>query len=254
MGNGDRAAADRAALDTAEARTAGLLAGSARDLMDLLSEHGFLAGVAGHAAYGNLHFILTPKLSDPADRDRYAAFMSGLVELVVDKYDGSLKAEHGTGLNMAPFVEREWGEKATAMMWQIKRLADPHGVLGPDVVLSRDEGVHLKRFKSAPPIEGAATHCIECGFCEPACPSRGLTATPRQRIALRREMARQPEDSALLARLQAEFEYDGVETCAAADHEQRRARASLPRPLALRLLALSGNGRFRPARSGQRAA
>lgn len=263
------AAADHAALDAAEARTAALLAGSAlihpveftrdselidlywrvregmlgligklrpegvavvsedvcfppdrvadgaRDLMDLLSEHGFLAGVAGHAAYGNLHFILTPKLSDPADRDRYAAFMSGLVELVVDKYDGSLKAEHGTGLNMAPFVEREWGEKATAMMWRIKRLADPHGVLGPDVVLSRDEGVHLKRFKSAPPIEGAATHCIECGFCEPVCPSRGLTATPRQRIALRREMARQPEDSALLARLQVEFEYDGVETCAA---------------------------------------
>ena len=57
--------------------------------------------------------------------------MEELVELVVDKYDGSLKAEHGTGVNMAPFVEREWGAKATELMWRIKRLADPDGVLGP---------------------------------------------------------------------------------------------------------------------------
>src|SRR5664280_1579894 len=116
-----------------------------------------VGGVAGHAAYGNLHFILTPKLADPADRDRYAAFMSELVELVIDKYDGSLKAEHGTGLNMAPFVSHEWGEKATDMMWRIKALADPHNVLGPNIVLTRDDGIHLKAFKSTPAIEDVAT-------------------------------------------------------------------------------------------------
>ena len=51
--------------------------------------------------------------------------MGELVELIVDKYDGSLKAEHGTGVNMAPYVEREWGAKATEMMWRVKELADP---------------------------------------------------------------------------------------------------------------------------------
>lgn len=191
------------------------VAEGARDLQALLTKHGFLPGVAGHAGYGNLHFTLTPKLADPADRDRYAAFMGELVELVIDKYDGSLKAEHGTGLNMAPFVRHEWGEKATEMMWRIKDLADPGHVLGPNVVLSRDNGIHLKAFKSTPAIEDVATACIECGFCEPACPSRNVTTTPRQRIVLRREMARQPEGSPVLAQLQQEFEYDGIETCAA---------------------------------------
>ncbi len=102
-----------------------------RDLQALLGEHGFLQGVAGHASAGNLHFLLTPALADPADRDRYEAFMTGLVGLIVEKYDGSLKAEHGTGRNMAPYVEREWGAVATALMWRVKRLVDPDGVLGP---------------------------------------------------------------------------------------------------------------------------
>ncbi len=191
------------------------VAEGAQDLQELLSKHGFLPNTAGHAAYGNLHFTLTPRLADPGDRERYAAFMADLVTLVVDKYDGSLKAEHGTGINMAPFVRHEWGDKATDMMWQIKKLADPRGVLAPNVILTRDDGINLKSFKSTPPIEDVAAHCIECGFCEAVCPSRNITTTPRQRIVLRREMARQPEGSPLLARLQDEYEYDGIETCAA---------------------------------------
>jgi D-lactate dehydrogenase len=190
------------------------IADGAQDLQELLSKHGFMPNAAGHAAYGNLHFTLTPSLADQGDRDRYAAFMTDLVALVIDKYDGSLKAEHGTGINMAPFVRHEWGEKATDMMWRIKKLADPHGILAPNVILTNDDGIFLKSFKSAPPIEDVAVHCIECGFCEAVCPSRNVTTTPRQRIVLRREMARQPEGSPLLARLQDEYEYDGIETCA----------------------------------------
>ena len=193
------------------------IAESARDIQALLGEHEFLTGVAGHASAGNLHFLLTPVLSEPADRERYESFMAGLVELVVDKYDGSLKAEHGTGRNMAPYLEREWGAKATEMMWRIKRLADPDGVLNPDVLLSRDPGVHLRHLKSTPPIEDVANAnaCIECGFCEPVCPSRDVTTTPRQRIVLRREMARQPEGSPVRAALVDQYGYDGDETCAA---------------------------------------
>ena len=141
--------------------------------------------------------------------------MGELVELIVGKYDGSLKAEHGTGVNMAPYVEREWGEKATELMWRVKRLADPDGVLAPGVVLNRDPGAHLRNLKTTPPIEEEATTCVECGFCEPVCPSRQLTTTPRQRIVLRREMARQPAGSPLSRALLEEFEYDGLETCAA---------------------------------------
>jgi D-lactate dehydrogenase len=193
------------------------IAESARDIQALLGKHEFLTGVAGHASAGNLHFLLTPALSEPADRERYESFMAGLVELVVDKYDGSLKAEHGTGRNMAPYVEREWGPKATELMWRIKRLADPDGVLNPDVLLSSDPEVHLRHLKSTPPIEDIANAnaCIECGFCEPVCPSRHLTTTPRQRIVLRREMARQPEGSAIREALVDQYAYDGEQTCAA---------------------------------------
>lgn len=190
------------------------IAEGASDLQALLAEHGFLPGVAGHASAGNLHFMLTPDFSKSSELDRYQAFMADLVELIVGKYDGSLKAEHGTGLNMAPYVEREWGATATEMMWQIKRLADPDAVLSPGVVLNRDPEVHLRNLKTSPPIEESVSACVECGFCEPVCPSRNLTTTPRQRIVLRREMARQGGGSALARVLLEEFNYQALETCA----------------------------------------
>src|SRR6478752_3078572 len=140
------------------------IAEGAKDLQALLGQHGFLPGVAGHASAGNLHFMLTPDFAKQEDLDRYEAFMGGLVELIVEKYDGSLKAEHGTGVNMAPYVEREWGKKATELMWRLKELADPDGVLAPGVVLNRDPGVHLRNLKTTPPIEESATTCVECGF------------------------------------------------------------------------------------------
>jgi D-lactate dehydrogenase len=191
------------------------IAEGARDLQALLGEHGFMPGVAGHASAGNLHFMLTPDFAKQEDLERYEAFMSGLVELIVDKYDGSLKAEHGTGINMAPYVEREWGAKATELMWRVKKLADPDGVLSPGVVLNRDPEVHLRNLKTTPPIEESATTCVECGFCEPVCPSRNLTTTPRQRIVLRREMARQPAGSPVQRALLKEFSYEALDTCAA---------------------------------------
>jgi len=187
----------------------------AREIQALLGEHGFIPGVAGHASAGNLHFQLTPDFAKEEDRARYEAFMEKLGELILDKYDGSMKAEHGTGVAMTPWVEREWGEKATRMMWRVKELADPGGVLNPGVVLNRDPEAHLSHLKIQPMIEEVAAHCVECGFCEPVCPSRNVTTTPRQRIVLRREMARQEEGSPVYEALLREYEYDAIQTCAA---------------------------------------
>ena len=190
------------------------LADGALDLQALFAKHGYDGIVFGHASAGNLHFLITPFLNDPEEITHYGAFMADVVELVVGKYDGSLKAEHGTGRNVAPFVEREWGAKLTALMWKLKRLVDPDNVLSPGVILSNDPQSHLVNLQTAPTIESAVDRCIQCGFCEPVCPSRNLTTTPRQRIALRREMARQPKGSSVAASIIADYDYDAIQTCA----------------------------------------
>ena len=131
--------------------------------------------VFGHAKDGNLHFNLAEDVRRPEAVARYAAFMQALVDLVAGKYDGSLKAEHGSGRNMAPFLRTEWGDAAWEAMWRTKQLLDPKGVLNPGVVLNRDPEVHLKSLKPMPEISPLADRCIECGFCEARCPTRELT-------------------------------------------------------------------------------
>ncbi|MEU9027560.1 FAD-binding and (Fe-S)-binding domain-containing protein [Streptomyces sp. NPDC048383] len=190
------------------------LAEACEALLALQEEHGFDAAVAGHAAHGNLHFLLAFDAAEPADVDRYAAFMEAFCRLTVERFDGSLKAEHSTGRNMAPFLELEWGPEATALMWRTKRIVDPDGVLAPRVLLDRDPRAHLRGLKTIPRVEAVADPCIECGFCEPTCPSEDLTTTPRQRIALRREMVRQEPGSAVLDGLLGSYGYDAVDTCA----------------------------------------
>jgi D-lactate dehydrogenase len=190
------------------------LADGALDLQALFPKHGYHGVVFGHASAGNLHFLITPSLNTEADVQRFDGFLKDVVKLIVDKYDGSLKAEHGTGRNIAPFVEHEWGLKLTEMMWRIKRLADPDHILAPDVMLTRDAKAHLRHLHTVPTVEAEVDRCIECGYCEPVCPSRHITTTPRQRIVLRREMLRQPLGSAVTETLLRQYEYDAVETCA----------------------------------------
>ena len=152
-----------------------------------------------------------------ARSQRYARFMAALAEMVVEEYDGALKAEHGTGRNMAPFVQLEWGAKAYGLMQQVKELIDPAGFLNPDVVINPDPLAHVRHIKDLPLAAAEIDRCMECGFCEGGCPSRSLTLTPRQRIVVLREMARlgasgdQPE---LLASLQADYRYASLDTCA----------------------------------------
>ncbi|MET9950112.1 FAD-binding and (Fe-S)-binding domain-containing protein [Streptomyces sp. NPDC006339] len=190
------------------------LAEACAELLDLQARHGFDAAVAGHAAHGNLHFLLAFDAADPADVERYASFMDDFCKLTVERFDGSLKGEHATGRNIAPFLELEWGPKATELMWRTKEIIDPDGVLAPRVVLDRDPQAHLRGLKTIPTVEPIADPCIECGFCEPTCPSHDLTTSPRQRIVLRREMMRQADGAPVETSLLESYGYDAVDTCA----------------------------------------
>jgi D-lactate dehydrogenase len=194
------------------------LADGVSDLQTLFDQYGYDdAIVFGHAKDGNLHFVLIQAFDDPQDVARYDRFMHALAEVVVGRYDGALKAEHGTGRNMAPFVGAEWGPEAYSIMQELKRLIDPDGLLNPGVILNDDPNAHVRHLKQLATVEEEVDQCIECGFCEQHCPSRELTLTPRQRIVVRREMARlrevQPRGTEL-AELEADFPYDAIDTCA----------------------------------------
>ena len=171
--------------------------------------------IFGHAKDGNIHFLLNERFDDPASLLRYEAFTGEMVELVLAQ-GGTLKAEHGTGRIMAPFVRRQYGDELYEVMREIKALADPMGLLNPGVLLTDDPGGHVRDLKIAPTVEVEVDRCVECGYCEPVCPSKDLTLTPRERIVLRREMQRAEDagDTALLAQLRDEYGYDGVDTCA----------------------------------------
>jgi D-lactate dehydrogenase len=191
------------------------LAAATLDLQALMRQHGYSEGIIfGHALEGNLHFVFTQDFSDAAEIDRYARFMDDVCALVVNKYDGSLKAEHGTGRNMAPFVEMEWGRQATDLMRRIKALFDPGNLLNPGVILNDDPQAHLKNLKPMPAAEDIVDRCIECGFCEPLCPSHRLTLSPRQRIVTWRELSRRAAAGEDAGDVGTDFAYFGLDTCA----------------------------------------
>ena len=193
-----------ALLDTCEQLTA------------LFGRHGYRDSVIfGHAKDGNIHFMLTEKLGGGQPLDRFLDFTEDMVELVLG-HGGSLKAEHGTGRMMAPYVRRQYGDELYDVMREIKRLCDPRGLLNPGVLISQDADAHVNHLKLTPTVEAEVDRCVECGYCEPVCPSKDVTTTPRQRIVLRREMRRAAAsgDTALLAELEGEYEYDAVDTCA----------------------------------------
>ena len=187
-------------------------------ITELFHKYDFVDGgvIFGHALSGNVHFNITPDFSDPKDTKNFGDLVKEMSERV-SGFGGSLKAEHGTGRMVAPFVEMEWGKKAYEINRRIKAIFDPTRILNPDVIITDDPDVYKKNLKAQCAIDDAFTICMECGFCEKHCPSRNLTLTPRQRIALLRETKRLENEGnfTLASELRKGYEYYGVETCAA---------------------------------------
>ena len=215
-------------------------------LQKLIADHGYDdACIYGHAFEGNYHFILNQSFADEHEVARYAEMMRDVAKLVVEDYDGSLKAEHGTGRNMAPFVKYEWRDEAYEVMKELKAIFDPDGLLNQGVIFNDDPDCFIKCLKPLPVLsydyaevpDGGhylmepslstaketieqvkrANKCIECGFCEVNCMSCGLTLSSRMRIAVQREichLAATGSDPERLATLRRQYKYYGDQTCA----------------------------------------
>jgi D-lactate dehydrogenase len=192
------------------------LARTCMELIRLFDKYEYQNGmIFGHAKDGNVHFMLTDDFGSAEGLARFSAFTEDLVELVL-REGGSLKAEHGTGRVMAPYVRPQFGDELYDVMCQIKLLFDPTGMLNPGVLINHDPEAHLQNLKAVPAVAAEVDRCTECGWCEPVCPSKNLTLTPRQRIVSLRaiEQARQDGNLALVAEMEKDYEYDAVQTCA----------------------------------------
>jgi D-lactate dehydrogenase len=194
----------------------GRLLDTCLSLTELFGRHGYGNSVIfGHAKDGNLHFMITDRFEGER-LAAYRAFTEEMVDLILEM-GGTLKAEHGTGRTMAPFVRRQYGDELYQVMHELKRLCDPAGVLAPGVILDDDPDAHVRHLKTTPTVEAEVDRCVECGYCEPVCPSRDLSTTPRQRIVLRRALAhaRAAGDTGLVAEIEHAQRHDVVDTCAA---------------------------------------
>ncbi|MDR9828230.1 FAD-binding and (Fe-S)-binding domain-containing protein [Vibrio sp. FNV 38] len=223
------------------------LAEGVRDLQQLFAQYHYNEAIIfGHALEGNLHFVFTQGFDTETEIQRYGGFMDDIAKLITGKYKGSLKAEHGTGRNISPYVELEWGKDAYQLMQQIKTMFDPNGLLNPGVIINSDRHAHLKNLKPMPQADELIDRCIECGFCEPVCPSKGLTLTPRQRIVLYRELSerqRQQQDTDALERT---FKYQGVDTCAATGLCAERCPVGINTGELVKQLRQSRNQKYQP--------
>lgn len=193
------------------------LGGAVTDLQLLFKQYGYYnAIIFGHAKEGNLHFLITQPVNTEDERKVFQRFNDDLAKIIIGKYDGSLKAEHGTGRIVAPYVQDEWGDEAYAIMQELKKMIDPVNILNPGVIINADKECHLKNMKSMPVVEDEVDKCVECGYCENRCPSRNYTLTPRQRIQVRRAMQRMKSegDEENFAAIAKQYQFSGMDTCA----------------------------------------
>ncbi|AEV99807.1 FAD-linked oxidase [Niastella koreensis] len=187
------------------------------DLQQLFIKYKYFdAIIFGHAKEGNLHFLVSQSIDTPEEVGVFGAFNDELAELVIKRYNGALKAEHGTGRQIAPYVETEWGTDGYTIMKELKALVDPGNILNPGVIINPDKDCHLKNLKPLPVVEEEVDKCVECGYCEHKCPSRNFTLTPRQRIVLRRSLSRLKKagDTQTYNSILKDYAYDGLDTCA----------------------------------------
>lgn len=194
------------------------LAKAVTDLREVLHRNHYDdAGIFGHALSGNLHFMFNQDFQTKSEVERFHKFMDEISDVVVNKYDGSMKAEHGTGRNIAPYVRKEWGDEAYAIMKEIKEIFDPKGIFNPGVILNEDPKIHVSNLKPTPATNEIVDKCMECGFCESKCVAEGLTLSPRQRVAVYREiksLQKSGQEPHRAAELQKSYKYYGIDTCA----------------------------------------
>ena len=91
----------------------------------------------GHLGDGNLHYNVQAPVGDDQARflSEEEAPMNAVVYQVVDRYNGSISAEHGIGSLKAEKLEHHKSPVALGLMRSIKHALDPHNLMNPNRVI-----------------------------------------------------------------------------------------------------------------------
>ncbi|HEY7776734.1 MAG TPA: FAD-linked oxidase C-terminal domain-containing protein, partial [Kineobactrum sp.] len=86
----------------------------------------------GHIGDGNVHLnVLKPDTLPMADFQQRCGEVSRWVFEIVQRYEGSISAEHGVGLLKKDYLHYSRSALEIQIMRQIKRVFDPQGIMNP---------------------------------------------------------------------------------------------------------------------------
>lgn len=93
----------------------------------------------GHIGDGNLHLnILKPAALSKEDFFAQCQMVNISVFETVQKYDGSISAEHGVGMTKKPYLHYSRSQEEIAYMQAMKQIFDPNGIINPGKIFDQD--------------------------------------------------------------------------------------------------------------------
>jgi glycolate oxidase len=157
-----------------------------KGIQEIAKKNDMTIAAFGHVGDGNIHstFIMDVRKKD--EWDKIEVVGKELVDLALS-LDGTVTAEHGTGMAKAPFIGQELGE-GLEVMKKIKEALDPNNILNPGKMgLEGESGIfdrfafqglidHPENIQSlGKEIDDEILICVQCGFCRAGCPTFSAT-------------------------------------------------------------------------------
>jgi glycolate oxidase subunit GlcD len=151
-------------------------------------KHGFRIASFGHVGDGNIHAVLLLDARKREHWEKAREIAKDFIDLTLE-LDGTLTAEHGTGIAKSPYMVEELGIGQDVMR-SIKKALDPNGILNPgkmgldDLVADIYDYFAFTDLLEKPEqvksyglgADNEILACIQCGFCRLGCPIFAETA------------------------------------------------------------------------------
>jgi D-lactate dehydrogenase (cytochrome) len=105
-----------------------------REARRTIEAHGLDGAILGHVGDGNYHAVFPVDPEDAEDLARAEEVNAEIVAYALAR-GGTCTGEHGVGSGKTEYLEQEHGD-ALPFMREIKKLADPKGILNPGKIFS----------------------------------------------------------------------------------------------------------------------